>query len=89
MEISITAILKIFIPVSFTAEGGELVEYFQAFFLTENEDGDPSVVQLNTKVDLRKHIDDVGVAKIRIQDDGKKKLLSFTPRTVNRSTAGE
>jgi len=85
MEISFQALLKIFIPVSFTSGDGELVEYFTGYFLTENDQGEPSVIVVNTKTDLLKFIDEMGIAKIRIQDDGKKKLLSFTPRTVSRS----
>jgi len=84
MKVQYVGTLKIFIKKSFTSNEGEEVEYFVGYFVNDEED---DVLIINTKQDLGELVDQHGVIDIELQNDGKKKLISFkTPqaRTSNR-----
>jgi len=68
--------LKIFVKKSFDKDG-ETVEYNTAYFLCEDEDGETSVVQVNTKKDLAGQIDLSGKISLQVRPDGKLSLIEF------------
>jgi len=68
--------LKIFVKKSFDKDG-ETIEYNTAFFLCEDETGEASVVQVNTKQDLSKDIDAHGKISLQVKPDGKLALIKF------------
>jgi len=74
--------LEIFIKKGFTSNTGEEVEYYEAYFLSADED---DVLKINTKQDLSAQKDSVGVAEIEMQKDGKLKLISFKSPHSKRS----
>jgi len=83
--------LKVFIQKSFTTNEGETVEYNEAYFLTE-DDGQQSLVKVNTKQDLNAMIGKTGTVKLRTSAEGKTKLISFViggKPSMYRETAKE
>lgn len=85
MPVFAEAILKMFIPKTFDNETGETISYNECYFLCEDKEGNPSVMTLNTKLDLSKYIDMHGVVELSLNPKGgKTKLVSFTPRTRSR-----
>jgi len=69
--------LKIFVHKSFEKDG-ETIDYNTAYFVCEDEDGEVSVVQVNTKQDLHSQIDQHGKISLQVRPDGKLTLLSFS-----------
>lgn len=64
----------------FTSNTGEDVEYQEAYFQYEDENGILDVAKVNTKQDMVPHLGKEGFVKIEVQENGKLKLVSFTPR---------
>jgi ABC-type oligopeptide transport system substrate-binding subunit len=79
-EFTTYGILKIFVAKAFE-KGGETVEYNTAYFLTEDEDDNKSVVVVNTKQYLADQIDTFGAIKLRVGQNGKMSLVSFKEGT--------
>jgi len=67
--------LKIFVKKSFEKDG-ETIEYNTAYFLCEDPE-ETSVIQVNTKQDLSKQIDEHGAISLQVRPDGKLGLISF------------
>lgn len=80
MDVYFEGILKIFIKKAFENKEGEHIEYNEAYFLTTNKDGEDSVIKINTKTDLSKHLDLAGVGQMQLLDSGKRRLVSFVPQ---------
>jgi len=64
---------------AFEGKEGEHVEYQEVFIQTEREDGTMSVAKVNTKKDMVPHLQKTGTFIININEQGKKKLISFNP----------
>lgn len=71
-----------FVPKKFENDEGKTIEYNEAHFLYEDEDGNRQVVQINTQSDLSAAVDEDGTLELEIDIAGKRKprLLSFKPR---------
>jgi len=71
--------LLAFIAKSFEDKEGITVEYNEAHFMLESEDGERSVIVLNTKLDLLMEEDKTGTLSVEIDPSGKRKtrLVSF------------
>jgi len=82
MKVFFDVRLIAFVPKKFEDNEGKTVEYNEAHFLYESEEGERQVVQLNTKSDLSPAIDEDGILELDIDVSGKRKprLLSFKPK---------
>jgi len=71
--------LLAFIAKSFEDKDGITVEYNEAHFLLEAENGERSVIILNTKLDLLMDEEKTGTLTVEIDPSGKRKtrLVSF------------
>jgi len=80
MDFTLTGRIGAVAVKSFTGKDGEEVNYQEVYFQYEDEDGNPSVVQVNTKQDMIAALGTDGVMKINVNEQGKKKLVSFLKR---------
>jgi len=80
MPVFFEGTLKIFIKKQFTTDEGELVEYYEAYFVARDEDGNESVFKINTKKDLKIAEGKSGVVEISMQEGKKPSLVSFKVR---------
>jgi len=77
MKMEIRARLGAVAQKGFTSNTGEDVEYQEAFFQYQDEQGIYDVAKVNTKQDMIPHLGKEGVVKIDVQESGKLKLISF------------
>jgi hypothetical protein len=81
MEATSRGVLKLVRKVSFESkEDGTQVEYYEYYFQTETEEGEPDVLKVNSKQDISQYIDKMGDITVRFnQALGKISLISFKP----------
>lgn len=74
MQSKFEGALKIFLKKSFEDKEGTTVEYNVCYFVDRDE---TEVLQINTKQDFSKQLDELGIATIEISDGRKPRLISF------------
>jgi len=83
MNIELRARLAAIASKAFEGNEGEHVEYQEAYFQYQNDEGQYEVAKVNTKKDLIPDLGKKGVVKIAVQENGKLKLISFIPSNVS------
>jgi len=84
MPLTFEGQLQIFVKKSFENKEGEHIEFYEAYFVGEDNEGNDQVLKVNTKQDLSVMKGRVGTAHVQVMDGGKMRLVKFLVGGSNR-----
>jgi len=77
MPVTFEGRLQIFVKKEFDNHEGTHIEFYEAYFVGTDQNGNDTVLKVNTKQDLTEQFGKKGVAHVSVQEDGKMRLLKF------------